>query len=485
MAGGGAEAVKSRPAGTTARRPARAPAPAAAGTATGAAMAETIPSGGVPASRPPTRGAGGVSGRPGMPDVDFDRTPFLVIWETTQACDLACQHCRATARPWRHAKELTTAEAKEVMDRVRSFGSPLFVLTGGDPLKRPDIVELVEYGTGIGLRVAMTPSGTPLMTEATVRRLAEAGLSRLAVSLDGSTAEIHDRFRGVDGSYDWTLRMIRAAREIGLSTQINTTVARHNVEDFDSLVPLMESLGISLWSLFFLVPIGRAGPEDIASPEEFERTFHRMYELSKTAPFDIKSTAAPQYRRVILQRQVAERRAGAREELPEPLTAGLGFSLGDGVGRARGVNDGNGFLFVSHRGDICPSGFLPLRAGNVRTHDLVEVYRESELFRSLRDPQRLKGKCGVCEFRDVCGGSRARAYALTGDPLEAEPYCTHVPARYARMVEAGQAEEPNGYFARRVSGWPGARQTVERRRHVTLREMLQAGSVVPTEETDR
>jgi AdoMet-dependent heme synthase len=388
--------------------------------------------------------------RPHLPEIDFSQSPFLVIWETTQACDLACKHCRASAQPGRDAGELSTEEAKRLMDRVRSFGRPLFVLTGGDPLKRPDVVELVRYGTEIGLRVAMTPSGTPLMTSEAVRALADAGLARLAVSLDGSTAGIHDAFRGVDGSFDWTIRMIRAARELGLTTQINTTVARHNLDDFENLLELMGDLGISLWSVFFLVPTGRARAEDIASPEAFERVFHRMYDLSKTAPFDIKSTAAPQYRRVVLQRQVAERRSGDREAAPEPLTAGLGFSLADGVGRAKGVNDGDGFVFVSHRGEIYPSGFLPLSAGNVREHDLVDVYRNSELFRSLRDPDRLKGKCGVCEYRDVCGGSRARAYALTGDPLEAEPFCTHVPARYVRMVERGEAEPVETYFQGRL-----------------------------------
>lgn len=388
--------------------------------------------------------------RPVIEQADFDRSPFIVIWETTRACDLACRHCRADAVTRRHPLELKTDEAKRLMDEVKGFGNPLFVLTGGDPLKRPDTVELVRYGAGIGLRMAMTPSGTPLMTRAILADLADAGLSRLAVSLDGSTAEIHDAFRGVDGSYDWTVEMIKAAAEIGLSTQVNTTVARHNVDDFENLISLMSDLGISLWSVFFLVPTGRAKAEDIATAEEFETIFNRMYDLSKTAPFDIKSTAAPQFRRLILQRQVMERRANDRTAPPDPITAGIGFSLADGVGRARGVNDGNGLLFISHTGDLYPSGFLPINAGNVRTDDLVQVYRESDLFRALRDPSRLKGKCGVCEYRDVCGGSRARAYAMTGDPLEAEPFCTHIPARYARMVADGLAEDPDTYFANRL-----------------------------------
>lgn len=399
----------------------------------------------------PARAAG--ARPPKLPEIDFDVAPFIVIWETTQACDLACLHCRAEARALRDRLELSTEEAKKLMRDVRRFGRPLFVLTGGDSLKRPDIVELVEYGSRLGLRMALTPSGTPLMTREIVQRLADAGLSRLAVSLDGSTAEIHDRFRGVEGSFDWTIEMIRAAREIGLSTQINTTVARHNVDDFEALIELMTDLGISLWSVFFLVPTGRARSEDIASPEEFERVFHQMYDLSKTASFDIKSTAAPQYRRVVLQRQVAERRAKERLEAADTLTAGIGFSLADGVGRAKGVNDGNGFLFVSHRGEIYPSGFLPKSAGNVRKDDVVDIYRNHELFRSLRDPGQLKGKCGVCEYNTVCGGSRARAYGLTGDPLEADPFCTHIPARYARMVENGVAEDVESYFADRIPGW--------------------------------
>jgi AdoMet-dependent heme synthase len=380
-----------------------------------------------------------MSPRPALADVDFDRAPFVVIWETTQACDLACRHCRASAVPRRDPRELSTDEAKRLVDTICRFGKPLLVLTGGDPLKRPDATEIVRYGVDAGLRVALTPSGTPLMTPRVLQELHDAGMSRLAVSLDGATAEQHDGFRGVQGSFEWTIRMLETARSLGLSTQINTTISRHNVHDLENLIALMTGLGIALWSVFFIVPVGRARPDDLATAEEFEAVFHRLYELSKTAPFDIKSTAAPQYRRVIMQRQVEERRAGTRAGAPAPLTAGVGFSLGDGVGRAaKGVNDGDGFLFVSHRGDIYPSGFLPKSAGNVRTDDLVEVYRTHELFRSLRDRDRLKGKCGACEFRHVCGGSRARAYAMTGDPLESDPLCAYIPPAWARRVEKGE-----------------------------------------------
>lgn len=325
------------------------------------------------------------------------------------------------------------------METVRRFGRPLFVLTGGDPLKRDDTVALVAHGTSLGLRMAMTPSGTPLMTPGIIAELRDAGLARLAVSLDGSNREIHDRFRGVAGSFDWTVRMLAAARDLGLPTQINTTISSHNLHDLEPTVKLIESLGVALWSVFFIVPTGRARASDITTADEFERVFHRLYDLSATAPFDIKTTAAPHYRRVVLQRQVAERRRGERDTPAVPLTAGVGFSLADGVGRGKGVNDGNGFVFISHRGEIYPSGFLPVSAGNVRTHDLVSVYRENAMFRALRDPNQLRGKCGMCEFRTICGGSRARAYATTGDYLESDPYCAYIPRAYARRADgAGQ-----------------------------------------------
>ncbi len=381
---------------------------------------------------------------------DFAEAPFLVIWETTQACDLACKHCRAEAQPLRHPDELTTAEAKKLLEDVRRFGPIVFVFSGGDALKRPDIVELTRYGVDLGLHMAITPATTSLCSEERMRELHAAGMARLAVSLDGPTAEVHDEFRRVQGSFEHGLRILRTAREIGMSTQVNTVVARHNVNDFSVMADLLSELGIVFWEVFFLVPMGRARPEDVAGAEAFERVFNELYDLSKTVPFDIKATAAPQYNRVVLQRKVEERRAGMRAEATDVLTDGVASSLTDGIGRARGVNDGDGFLFVSHVGDIFPSGFLPESAGNMRTHDLVDTYRNAPLFRRLRDRSLFKGKCSVCEYLPVCGGSRARAYAVTGDPLEAEPFCAHVPVRYQRMVEAGEAEPVAEYFARRA-----------------------------------
>ncbi|MGD2070000.1 MAG: TIGR04053 family radical SAM/SPASM domain-containing protein [Gemmatimonadota bacterium] len=372
-------------------------------------------------------GQGG--GRPPWARLDFDQAPFLVIWETTRACDLACKHCRAEAIPDRDPRELTTDEAKRMLDDVRRFGPIIFVFSGGDALKRPDLVELVEYGADLGLRMAATPATTPLATREKLRELRDAGLSRIAVSLDGSCPEIHDEFRQVDGSFAHGLRILRTARELGMSTQVNTVVSKHNLHDLDALCDLMGKLGIVFWEVFMLVPMGRASRDDVASAREFEAVFHRLYDLSREAPFDIKATAAPHYQRVVIQRQRDERGI-APGDADDPLA--LSPEAGDGIGRARGVNDGDGFLFISHLGEIMPSGFLPLPAGNVRTSDLVDVYRNNDLFRALRDRSRIKGKCSRCEFLPICGGSRARSYWVTGDFLAAEPYCCYQPPQGAQ-----------------------------------------------------
>ncbi|HET7842458.1 MAG TPA: TIGR04053 family radical SAM/SPASM domain-containing protein [Terriglobia bacterium] len=363
---------------------------------------------------------------PNSGKIDFDEKPFIVIWETTQACDLACVHCRACAQPLRSPLELTTIEAKGLIDEIARMRVPVFVLTGGDPLKRPDIFELVGYAAERGVRISLTPSATPLLTRQALEKLKAAGLARLAVSLDGSTAQIHDAFRGVRGSYEWTLQAIRWAREIGLPVQINTTITRRNLSDFDSMVRLLESLDIVLWSVFFLVPTGRGKTADLISAEEFEGVFAKLYELSQHARFDIKTTEAQHYRRYVAQQRAEKRRRNEAWQSPEAPAA---F---DGIGRApRGINDAKGFAFISHRGDVCPSGFLPIAAGNIRQQPLEEIYRTSPLFVALRDTSNLKGKCGECEFREICGGSRARAFALTGDAFAEEPCCVYQPKAVA------------------------------------------------------
>ena len=368
------------------------------------------------------------------PTLDFDQRPFIVIWETTQACDLACVHCRACAQPVRSALELSTDEAKRLIDQVAELEAPVFVLTGGDPLKRPDIFELVEYATGRRVRISLTPSATPLLTREAILKLKQSGLARLAISLDGPTAEIHDAFRRVHGSFEWTLRAVQWAREAGLPVQINTTITRHNLQQLDSMISLLERLDIVLWSVFFLVPTGRGSVTDLITAEEFEQVFEKLYETSQRVKFDIKSTEAQHYRRFLLQRRTEEKRRGNSRgafAVDSPKTS-------DGIGRApRGINDGKGFVFISHLGEVFPSGFLPISAGNVRKQSLTELYRHSPLFTSLRDSANLKGKCGLCEFREICGGSRARAYALTGDVFAEEPCCTWQPKVRLQPADRG------------------------------------------------
>jgi radical SAM protein len=373
---------------------------------------------------------------------NFDERPFIAIWETTQACDLACVHCRACAQPLRHSLELSTEEAKRLIDEIAAMEVPVFVLTGGDPLKRPDIFELVQYATDRNVRISLTPSATPLLTRESIIRLKECGLARLAVSLDGPTAAIHDAFRRVPGSYQWTIDAVHWAREIGLPVQINTTITRHNLAMIDDIIALLETLDITLWSVFFLVPTGRGSDIDLLSAEEFEQVFAKLYETSQRALFDIKSTEAQHYRRYLLQRRTEARRLGQHPgetypRVPQFMQAPVGEVPADGIGRApRGINDGKGFVFISHLGEVYPSGFLPLSGGNIRRQSLADMYRNSPLFRRLRDSKNLEGKCGVCEYREICGGSRARSFAMTGDMFAEEPCCVYDPKRQAKHEEA-------------------------------------------------
>ena len=322
--------------------------------------------------------------------------------------------------------ELSLNEGKRLIDEIAQMQVPVFVLTGGDPIKRPDLFELIHYATQAGVRVSLTPSATPLLTRQVIQQLKQCGLARLAVSLDGSQAKVHDVFRGMSGSFDRTMEAIDWASEAGLPVQINTTFSRTNVADFDQIATLMETKKIVLWSVFFLVPTGRGKIDDLLSAEEFEAAFAKLYKLSRCARFHIKTTEAQHYRRYVLQQQVAQHRSGKQS------VASTAEKVQDTIGRApRGLNDGKGFVFVSHLGEVFPSGFLPFSAGNVRTESLSTIYRESPIFQQLRDPEQLGGKCGACEFRHVCGGSRARAYALTGDLLAEEPCCSYIPKDYA------------------------------------------------------
>jgi len=370
---------------------------------------------------------------------DFNKDPFIVIWELTRACQLKCMHCRADAQYRRDPRELSFEEGKNLIDQIYEMNNPMLVFTGGDPLMREDVFEIAKYAVEKGVRVSMTPSATPNVTKEAIEKAKEVGLARWAFSIDGPKAEIHDHFRGTAGSFDLTMEKIKYLHEVGLPIQINTVISRYNIDYLDEMAKMVEDLGCVLWSVFFLVPTGRGQESDMISPVQHEKVFRWLYDLSRRVSFDIKTTEAMHYRRVVIQQKMREAKQTTDEiEYLSALTEkGLTGSI-DGLGRApKGVNDGNGFAFISHIGDVYPSGLLPVKAGNIRETPLAEIYRESPIFKSLRNPDLFKGKCGVCEFRHVCGGSRSRAYAMTGDYLESEPFCVYIP----KSLREKQAQE--------------------------------------------
>lgn len=370
---------------------------------------------------------------------DVGSRPFLVLMELTRACDLACRHCRADSVPRRDPAELTTEELEGVFEDLASLGPPRprVVLTGGDPLQRPDLDALVARAAGLGLSVAVSPAGTPRATEERFAALRAAGAGAVSLSIDGEGAPSHDAFRRVAGSFDWTVQACRAATAAGLRLQINTTVSADTVADLPGIARLVSELGAVMWSVFFVVPVGRGQrltPLDAADTED---VLHFLHDLAPLVP--LKTTEAPAYRRVIVQ---AQEGGGAWRPGPlyQQLHRRLARSWPDaaappaappapaGPRRAPlSVGDGRGVVFVSHHGEVQPSGFLPLIAGNVRDTPLTRIYSESPLLRSLRDPALLGGRCGVCEFAAVCGGSRSQAYGRSGDPLAEDASCPYLP----------------------------------------------------------
>jgi radical SAM protein len=350
----------------------------------------------------------------------FEERPFIAIWETTQACDLVCKHCRAAARPERDAAELSTEEAQNLLDSFARADVPLVILTGGDPAKRPDLVELVRYGSEVGLTMGLTPSATPLVTPGLLAELAEAGLKRLAISIDGLEPDVHDTFRGRPGSFARSLELLRAARAAGLATQVNTTLHPGTIGHLHELAQLMKELRITLWSVFVVVPTGRATVELMPGADAVEEALNELLSLAGSCPFAIKTTAGPHYRRVALE----HKKAGGQE-----------VTVGTRGKQAMWVNEGRGFLFVSHRGEVYPSGFLPVACGNVRDEDPIDIYKSHPTFRLLRDSDSLKGKCGVCNYRNVCGGARARAYSMRGDLMASDPLCNYVPPGYTGQLD--------------------------------------------------
>lgn len=360
--------------------------------------------------------------------IDYNENPFIAIWEVTRACQLKCVHCRADAQTTPDPRELTHEEGIQLIDQIYEMNNPMLVFTGGDCMIREDLFDLAEYAVKKGMRVSMTPSATANVTKERMERAKNVGLSRWGFSLDGPTPEIHDHFRGTPGSFDLTLEKIKYLNELNMPLQINTVISRYNYDHLEQMAELVKDLKAIMWYIFLLVPTGRGQEDACITPVEHEKVFRWLYDLSKTAPFDIKTTAAQHYRRVVLQQKAREHRIDGAEIRYEDTITTDHASMIDGLKRApKGVNDGNGFIFISHVGDVLPSGLLPIKVGNVREKPLKEIYRESPVLKELRNPDLYKGKCGVCEYRFVCGGSRSRTYAVTGDYLESEPYCVYTP----------------------------------------------------------
>jgi radical SAM protein len=367
--------------------------------------------------------------------------PHIVAWESTVACNLACVHCRASAQTAPEPDELTTQEVLDLIDQLAEFSQPIFVISGGEPLMRPDIYDIAAYGTQRGLRMAVSPNGTLLSGEA-VSNLLEAGVKRISVSIDGSTAARHDAVRGVLGAFDSAMEGLARCRDAGLGFQLNTTVMRQTRDDLAAVRDLAVRIGAEAWHVFMLVPTGRGKIDDEVSPDEYEAILNEIYAMTRNSPIPIRVTCGPHFQRIVAQNRHLDRE---QPNLVRPGNRG-GSHPGDNghpvAGRrqhpgsldrtTRGCLAGDGYCFISYRGDITPCGYFPVVAGNIRQQPFREIYLESDLFRSLRHLAGYGGKCGACEFLRVCGGCRARAYSLTGDYLAEEPYCIYQPRKKAK-----------------------------------------------------
>ncbi len=356
-----------------------------------------------------------------FPGYVYAQAPRNVYWEMTRACDLACRHCRANAEHNRDPRELTTEEGKALMRDVKEMGSML-ILTGGDPMKREDLFELMAYGRGIHLPMGITPSTTPTLTRDVVARFAELGVSAMGVSLDGPNPGVHDAFRRVEGTFDCSMRALQWANELNVPVQINTTVTSETLPHLREVYRVLCERGapaVRRWSLFLLIPVGRGAALGAPTPQQVEELFTWVYEISESAPFHVGTVEAPHYRRYWIQRKLAE---GATDADIERIAPRMGF----------GIRDGNGVVFVSSLGEVFPAGFLPEpRLGSVREQSITQLYRASPALSVLRDADALHGRCGACEYRWPCGGSRARAFGMTGDPMGEDPLCAYQPAAAA------------------------------------------------------
>jgi radical SAM protein len=347
---------------------------------------------------------------------DYAQTPLNIYWEMTQACALACRHCRAEAVPMPHPNELSFEEGVAFLQQIPEFGEPKpqLILTGGDPLARADLYELIDEARRLGIGVSITPAATPALTREVLAKLKEHGVEGVGLSLDGSTSEHHDSIRGVPGTFERTMQALGWAQELQMPVQVNTLAAAETAPDMPAIYELLKPFGIARWSLFFLISVGRGKVLQPLSPAQGESLMAWIHDTSRAADFTVATTEAPSYRRVALERMRAAGMTG--EQIKRT-----------GTTRSFGIRDGHGIMFVSNTGDICPAGFLPLAVGNVRRDRVADMYRNAPVFQALHDPSTFEGRCGVCDYRTLCGGSRSRAFAATGNPLETDPFCEYEP----------------------------------------------------------
>ena len=351
----------------------------------------------------------------------------LVAWEVTRRCNLNCQHCRAASGAGPYYGELNKEEAFKVLAEIARLGKPVVILTGGEPLLRDDIYELAEEGTRLGLRMVIAPNGT-LLNEEKAQRLKEAGIQRVSVSLDGATAKSHDQFRQVPGAFAGALQGIQCLKKVGLEFQINTTVTLKNMKEIPAILELAFNLGAVAHHIFLLVPTGRgqALAEETLPAEKYEEVLHWFYEQREKYPLQLKATCAPHYYRILRQRAAAE---GKKISFPQKGLETM----------TRGCLGGIGFCFIAYNGEIQPCGYLEVPCGNLRHQSLADIWKESPVFKKLRDFSAYQGRCGRCEFIKVCGGCRARAYARDGNYLGEEPLCTYHPrGKIYSSGESGQ-----------------------------------------------
>jgi len=404
--------------------------------------------------------------------------PRLIFWEVTKGCNLRCIHCRATATELSSPTDLPTRVALDIIDQIAAAASPILVLSGGEPLYRSDIFQLARYAAEKGLRVALATNGT-LVTKDVARMIVDAGVRRVSISLDGADAPTHDAFRGIPGAFEAAVRGLQNLKSFGMSVQINMTIARHNAHQLPEVLQLARNLGADALHTFLLVPVGCGvdiAAEQMVPPEEYERMLNWFYDQSLVGGIELKATCAPHYFRVVRQRRAAERRSTEALARIAPLDAkphadpshigptdmtmpgstgialkphGLGQPVGHPGGHPSDLNAmtkgclaGTGVCFVSHEGEVYPCGYLPVIAGDLRKQTFVDIWENSATFHELRETSNLKGKCGCCEFRNVCMGCRARAYAATGDFMDEEPFCVYQPRTKSLCEE--KTPEPVG-----------------------------------------